>query len=125
MSQHDKLQAQLPTIVSGVLQCYSDMLGKHNEEELKGLFAENAKLTIDKRVLGPKDIAAHLIKLNCEFKAEDYTAMLNDRNEAIVTGFCLWGNERRPFTMVLNITCSQDASASGDIKITNHMILAK
>lgn len=124
MSRTDKLAGSLPEILPQLFAAYSNSLATHDAEKIKGLFSDQAKLTIDKRVMGPDDIATHLIKLNCEFKAEEYSWIIADHNEVLVSGICTWCNERRPFTMVLQFPSEGDI-LSGKISVTNHMILAK
>ena len=119
---HAEIAALIPKYVKLVLDSFSNKLKENDDKEFVLLFSSEAKVTIGKRVMGNRNIADYLKRLNCEFQADGYTYLYTDDDQLIVTGNCLWGNKRSAFTLVMQLDLTE---AEPRTLITNQMILTK
>lgn len=103
MADRAEVVAELKDLVERILSAFSRTLKSTNDDDLEKLFTDESKMTVEKRVLGGKDIVRLLRRLNCEFTAEKYTYILTAEDQVIVNGFCVWGNSSTAFSMDLNL----------------------
>jgi hypothetical protein len=102
------------------LEGFSQLLKGTDKAGVARLYDPDVRVSIDYRILGYTGIVDFLRLQMCEFTVESYAHCRLDAELALVTGICIWGNQRSSFTLVLRA-----ASEPGYAATILHQMIAK
>lgn len=110
--------------VDSALNTYFQILNtkpkEGEEDDLVKFYNEKSKLTFGPRKLGAQKIVQQLRTEDREFHLDSYSPLSVDDNHVIITGICILGNNKVPFTIALESQVGNDGQSN--IYITNQII---
>ncbi|KAK8890524.1 hypothetical protein M9Y10_035301 [Tritrichomonas musculus] len=114
----------LEDYVDPAIKTYFQILNTKPEnaegDQLLKFYNDQSKLTLGDRKLGAKDIVEQLRKEQKEFVVDSYSYGSVDENHVIITGQCIIGNSKAPFTIALESVKGSDGQSN--IYITNQIM---
>ena len=101
----------LEDYIDSAIRVYTEKLNAKPPEDkskdpLLDFYNENSKLTDGDRKMGKEKIVEQLRKEQRELTIESYTKTAIDEDHVIVTGDCVYGNNKTAFTIAFECTSS-------------------
>lgn len=116
--------SDLENFIDSALEKYFQILNtkpqQGEDDKLLNFYNDQSKLTYGTRKLGAKKIVEELRKTKKEFTLDTYSYGSVDKDHVVITGQCIIGNTKTPFTIVLE--SQPGINGQTNIYITNQII---